>query len=173
MAGFANTKAKLAECQAENQRLKAQLARYIAEDRPKRRFIVRREYSEQVLEELIEWSEEGMFLDECFAQWGIDAETFEQWKRDHVELAEIVGPSRARAKAAMLRTLREALKSRAAFPVGLADRILAMVERENGAQDDNAERFVRIEFCPRCAAADAASAVPDLQAIEPEAERAT
>lgn len=173
LAGFVNTKTKLAETQAELAKVKArlsdaerELARYRAANAPKRQRIISRQYDDSVIDELISWSEEGLFLDECLAQWGIDQPTWEKWLTDYVPLREAVGPARARARAAMLRTLREALKTRTAFPVSLADRIIAMVERENGTQDESADKLVRIDLCPRCATADAASAVATGQALD-------
>lgn len=181
MAGFVNAKIKLAESQAELERVKAQLAnanRILADHglgaaSSKRHRIVSREFDDRIIDELIQWSEEGLFLDECLAAWGIDMDTWQGWLRVHVDLQAAVGPSRARARAAMLRTMREALKSRNAFPTSLADRIIAMVEREHGASDEQSSHLVSIEFCPRCAAADALSAETDTQVIDLAAPGAT
>ena len=158
MAGYANTKERNKELEDENNRLKRELARFKASQPLPTKRIVSREYDDSIVTELITWSEEGQFLDECLASWGIDAETFKAWCADHVELRSALGPARARAKAAMLKTLREALRTRTAFPTSLADRIIAMVERENATVDDDASKLLRIAFCPKCGEADQQSA---------------
>lgn len=160
MAGYANTKERNKQLEEENTRLKRELARYQATQPLPAKRIISREYDDQIVSELITWSEEGQFLDECLAAWGIDQETFGKWCAEHVELKAALGPARARAKASMLRTLREALRTRTAFPTSLADRIISMVERENGTTDESASGLVRLDFCPRCRSADQQSAEP-------------
>jgi len=166
MAGYANSKAKLATAEARITELESQLARYQAEERPKARQVARREYDEDIIQDLLIWSDEGQFLDECFAQWGIDDETWQQWLQDHVALRQAVGPARARARASLLKTLREALRNRTAFPVSLADRIIHQIEKEGGAAIEGADGLIRHVICPRCAAADAQSAEVTAQVIE-------
>ena len=158
MAGYANNKERAKGLEEENARLKRELARFQATQPLPRRRIVSREYDENIVSELITWSEEGQFIDECLASWGIDAETFGKWCEEHVELKVALGPARARAKASMLRTLREALRTRTAFPTSLADRIITMVERENKTTDESASGLVRLTFCPHCLSADQQSA---------------
>lgn len=164
-SGATNRKIQLAETRAELDKVKAELVRtkqrlaLYENDQSKRRHrIVSREYDDRVIDELIEWSEEGLFLDECLAQWGIDSEQWSVWLAEHVTLRAAVGPARARARAAMLKTLREALKTRSAFPVSLADRIIAMVDKENGAADETASKLVSFGLCPVCMSGDGASA---------------
>ena len=173
MAGFVNTKTKLVESQAEVERLKTENKRLharlavagLSNDSNTKR-IVSRTYDQRIIGELIDWSEEGLFLDECLAAWGIDHDTWTEWLAEHVELREAVGPSRARARAAMLRILREGLKTRNAFPTSLADRIIAMVEKEHAGAEQQSDNLVTVEFCPRCAAVDALSAETDTQVID-------
>lgn len=122
----------------------------------------RRTYDETILDELIEFSDEGMFVDEMLARWGISEAEWEEWQRDHVELAELVPLSRARARATMLKTLRDAVKHRSAFPAGLADRMIALLDRDT-RQDDGADGLVLVhKYRP----ADDGSADGLLQAIE-------
>lgn len=173
MAGYVNAKTKLAEqsselerLRVENKRLRARLAAAGLSNESNAKRIVSRTYDDRVIGELIDWSEEGLFLDECFAQWGIDADTWAKWLEDHVELREAVGPSRARARAAMLRILREGLKTRNAFPTSLADRIIAMTEKEHGSAEQESSALVALSFCPRCAAADAQSPDDETQVID-------
>lgn len=173
MAGFVNAKTQLVEARAEIERLRAQLKQFERTNQPKRKRIISRTYDDSIIDELIEWSEEGLFLDECLANWGIDMEIWQTWLANHVPLQEAVGPSRARARAAMLRTLREALKTRNAFPTSLADRIIAMVERENGTAESSAAALINVTFCPACAAADAQSAESEADGIDLPSERAT
>lgn len=180
MAGYQNAKIKLAEVEQERDQLKSEVKRLKGQlavagllTPDKRKRIISRSYDDGIIDELIQWSEEGLFLDECLANWGIDQETWQAWLGEYVELREAVGPARARARAAMLRTLREALKTRSAFPTSLADRIIAMVERENGTQDESASALVRFELCPRCVAADAASADQTTQVHEIASDSAT
>lgn len=165
MSGFTNSKVQLAEARGEIDKLKAELTRtrqrlalYETDKSKRRQRIVSRTYDDQIIDELIEWSEEGLFLDECLANWGIDQETWNKWLAEHVTLRQAVGPSRSRAKAAILKTLREALKTRTAFPVSLADRIISIVDRESGADDESASKLVSFGLCPVCMSGDGASA---------------
>lgn len=130
MAGNPQTKERLRLAEEEIIKLRAEIATYQNEGRAKRLNHRSRSYDESILDDLMEWSTEGQFLDEIVAQWGISRETFDEWVNNNPALAELLPIARSRSRASMLRHMRSALSSRSAFPAALADRIINMLDRE-------------------------------------------
>ncbi len=149
MAGMPGTKERNRVLQDEVTQLRAKLAAYEHEGRAKRLEHHRRSYDETILDDLMEWSTEGQFLDEVISQWGISRETFDQWCEQEPKLQELLPIARARARAALLRHMRAALSQRSAFPAALADRIIAMLDKEmmSGGTSDS-QMLVSLEMQP-------------------------
>lgn len=144
MAGNPQTKARLANAELRIRELEQQLALYEHEGRAKRKQQRSREYDESILDDLMEWSSEGQFLDEIVSQWGISREQFDAWTEANPALAELLPIARARARAALLRHMRAALTNRSAFPAALADRIIAMLDKEVAGANTEASGLIKV-----------------------------
>lgn len=144
MAGNPQTKERLRQAEARILELEAEIATYEREGVPKAAPIKRRTYDERIIDELLRWSAEGQFLEEMLATWCIDDDTFKQWIDDHEELREVIGIAKMRAKGALLRELRQALRTRTAFPVALAERIIKMIEADRSDGVGGAEDLVHV-----------------------------
>lgn len=167
MAGNPQTKAKLVAAEERVRELEQELAGYRAANAPKREHIRRREYDSQVVDELLRWSGDGQFLEEMLATWCIDEETFQRWCEDHDELREVLGMARARAKGSLMRELRQALKTRTAFPVALAERIIKMIDADRAEAAGGADTLVRVHVERPAVTADAPAQARANSAADP------
>jgi hypothetical protein len=146
MAGMPSTRAKLAAVEQELEQANAKLSKYQQDQRPKRVRALAKELNDQtreaLVEDMLDRAEDGESITEIAAAWGHTADILQEWAKSDVQFARSLGLASTRARAAMERTVRNALKSGRNLSGTLVDRVQAMYATANVAGGADAAGLV-------------------------------